>query len=73
MKKRIVVSPDNLPLRWPIHATWLVALSQSVWNVPEWGLGILWALVVIVWIVVIIDTFNRDNRKVFKDADEDKQ
>lgn len=67
MIKRIVISRGNIPSQFPIGATWLVALSQSVWNIPGWLLGILWFGIVILWLLILIDIFTADRRDLFKD------
>lgn len=65
MKKRTVVSGDNLPIRLPIGTAWLTALSQSTWNAPGWVWGVAWTIVVLVAIVAAVDIFTRESKNVF--------
>ncbi len=50
MKNRKVISPKNLPSRFPL-VTWVVAiLALDHWNAPEW----LWATVITIGSIVSI-------------------
>jgi len=65
--KRKVVSQKNLPMPWPVALTWLAALSQSVWNMPGWSIGVMWTMVVIVWLIVAITIFTSEQKELFND------
>lgn len=65
MEKRITVDTKYLPLRMPIVLTWLSALSQRVWDMPGWLVGVMWTMVIFVWLIWAVDTWNRESRSPF--------
>lgn len=72
MIKRKIVSPKNLPMRAPVGLSWLSALSQTVWSMPGWLVGVMWTFNALIWALWITDALNRKDQVLFA-TDEDKQ
>ncbi|WP_421977847.1 hypothetical protein [Roseivirga seohaensis] len=53
MEKRNVISRKNLPKNLPFMGTLTCILALDYWNAPEWLWGVIGALLLISWIVVI--------------------
>lgn len=51
--KRKVISPKNLPVKYPIAWTLVFAFALDKWHAPEWLWGAVGFLVLISWIAAI--------------------
>lgn len=67
MSKKKVITWKNLPPRSPVLLTWVAALSHSVWDIPEWGWGLMWGLIALIWVGVIVEFFQCENVDIFKE------
>lgn len=66
LKKRAVIDTANLPFRLPVNTSWLMALSQHVWTIPGWALGIAWFVIFWLWVIAVIDIFIREEHDLFE-------
>ena len=64
--KRTVVARKALPTHWPIMLTWAGFASQEIWVMPGWGIGVMWTMIVIVWLIVVVDVFSSEYRDPFE-------
>lgn len=69
MKKRKVISSNNLPIRAPVLATFVWWLVLEKLGVPSWAFGVIGTLIAVAWVVFFIDLFNREEINVLNGKD----
>lgn len=66
MKKRKVISLNNLPVKLPLFQTLVTALALDYWNAPQWLWGALGLLFLVVWIYAIVARVNQEETDISK-------
>lgn len=66
MKKRKVISHENMPARLPIFWTALCWLVLDRVGAPGWAWGVAGTLLVLAWIVQAIDIFRSEPVEIIK-------
>jgi hypothetical protein len=64
MKNLVVIKPSSLPPKLPLQLVAVIWLLLDRFDAPGWAFGVMWTLVVILFIVV----FARLHRAQFKDV-----
>ena len=67
MKKRKVISNNNLRIRNPLWVMAILYLLFDKWDVPQWVYGAIGVLLLFWLIVFLIDWFNTTNVDIFKE------
>lgn len=60
MTKRKVISQKQLAVKWPTFETLTPILALSYWHAPVWLCAVLYTLLALMWIGVIVQTFNEE-------------
>lgn len=61
MSKKKKIARSNLPVKFPIQLTVVVALALDYWNAPEWLIGAVSLLMVFLWIGVIKEVWEKED------------
>ena len=69
MKKTTVLSPENLPTRFPIAWTLVYVFALDKWNAPQWLWGAVGLLILLMWIGAITQKIKEKRIDIFKDSD----
>lgn len=67
MKKRITIS--NTGIKLPLTRTLIAYLCLDKWNAPEWLWGVIGVLYLLIWIIAIIDFWNKEQIDLFEGRD----
>jgi len=70
MKKRKVISNNNLRIRNPLWVMAILYLLFDKWDVPQWVYGAVGLLLLLWLIVFLVDWFNTTNVDIFKENTE---
>ena len=71
MEKK-VISRKNLPTTSPLPLTILLLLAIDYWHAPEWLKGIVYFVIVIVWISKIVKVTKEIETNIFKNKFNEK-
>ncbi|MGQ7868712.1 hypothetical protein [Sunxiuqinia sp. sy24] len=66
MKKRKVISLNNLPVKLPLFQTLVTWIALDYWNAPQWLYGALGLLFLVVWIYAIVARVNQEETDISK-------
>ena len=66
-KKEKVVSPKDLPIRFPIWQTVVLVLICKVYMIPAWAKGVVWTLFALLWLGAIVQSFREEPTRLFGD------
>jgi len=64
-----VIKPSNLPTKFPVTFTAVVYLMIDKFQPAGWVVGVIWTLVVLLWIMAIIIIYKQKHTDIFADTD----
>ena len=64
IQERKVISNMQLPSRLPIGTTIVTMLAGKAWSFPDWGWGVVWTLLAILWVLAIIAVVNQKSVEI---------
>ena len=73
MSKRIVISGNNLPIKFPLTFTLVLYLCLDKWAAPEWLWGIAITIMTILWAVIWGLQKKEDRIDLFQKDDDETQ
>lgn len=66
MSERKVIKIENSPTKFPGFTTLACFLAMDVWNIPGWGRGIIYTLLVLWWIGAAINFYREKRIDIFE-------
>ena len=70
MKKNKVILRKNLPAKLPVLSSIVAAIAIDYWNAPEWVIGSVGLLFLIIWIASIASLFTETGVNIFTEVSE---
>jgi len=61
------INCKNLPVYWPVNITLVLIMMMKVYDVPDFCCGIIWTMIVVLWLASGYVIFASESVDIFKE------